>query len=677
MNNTKFNLLNYFSNKHKNQIETLIKIPTKEDDIQLYNSLIPNSTKSKLSVYLKLLAFNPFLTKINRREITLDIQLKKQQFENTKEYLFHYNRSLAKEKEKLIMNSIFENNREITINDKISRIYYLFDIPDFFAYNYILQILNCGLPINLNYYIKATSRTTYLAMLRTRRAILQSKQFERQARGSDNDPHIEKEALEVDHLINDMVSGGQKTFLVSIYATITADTIEKLNDYCYTFDNLTKQLEILFYTRTFQQKDSLPAILPLANDTIKEKLNLQTQAVVEMLPFLAKNIQDNSGFYLGTSRTNINSMIIFDPFKARNANILILGTSGSGKSVTSKSLLLKLVMRQVQCIIIDPEGEYLSITNHCGGKNISFGQGRGLNIFDLEFVSEESRRNHIAVLKNFFRFIIDDSKYSDSKLDLILTKLYNQKPSSKVVESKINDKIKNIKIKNIINDQLSKPTATTTKKRMTKKVAPNPISMEQFIAIARADKVDFLEDLLKLTEGSLAGIFDSNDKLDFDSEVINFDLSNLGNDQLKLPVMYLVASIIDNLIDRADKKRMIFIDEAHLFLNRQFTREFYIRLQKTARKRQSGVVSITQNAEDYRDEGGSKTILTQAETVILLKQHTASINFLRQMQIFDLSEDEYNELYSLERGEAILFREQEHIYLYIEPFESEWEFIGT
>lgn len=672
MNNTKFNLLNYFSNKHKNQIETLIKIPTKEDDIQLYNSLIPDSTKSKLSVYLKLLGFNPFLTKINKREITLDIQLKKQQFESTKEYLFHYNRSLAKEQEKLIMNSIFENNREITINDKISRIYYLFDIPDFFAYNYILQILNCGLPINLNYYIKATSRTTYLAMLRTRRAILQSKQSERQARGSDNDPHIEKEALEVDHLINDMVSGGQKTFLVSIYATITADTIEKLNDYCYTFDNLTKQLEILFYTRTFQQKDSLPAILPLANDTIKEKLNLQTQAVVEMLPFLAKNIQDNSGFYLGTSRTNINSMIIFDPFKARNANILILGTSGSGKSVTSKSLLLKLVMRQVQCIIIDPEGEYLSITNHCGGKNISFGQGRGLNIFDLEFVSEESRRNHIAVLKNFFRFIIDDSKYSDSKLDLILTKLYNQKPSSKVVESKIDDKIKNI-----INDQLSKPTATATKKRITKKVAPNPISMEQFIAIARADKVDFLEDLLKLTEGSLAGIFDSNDKLDFDSEVINFDLSNLGNDQLKLPVMYLVASIIDNLIDRADKKRMIFIDEAHLFLNRQFTREFYIRLQKTARKRQSGVVSITQNAEDYRDEGGSKTILTQAETVILLKQHTASINFLRQMQIFDLSEDEYNELYSLERGEAILFREQEHIYLYIEPFESEWEFIGT
>ena len=581
------------------------------------------------------------------------------------------------------MNSVFENNREVTVNDKISRIYYLFDIPDLFAYHYILQILNCGLPINLNYYIKATNKSHYLRMLRTRRAILQGKQVERMNRGSDNDPHIEKESLEVDHLIDEMVSGGQKTFMVSIYATITANTVEKLNDYCHTFDNLTKQLEMLFYPQTFKQKDSLPAVLPLANDTIKEKLNLQTQAVVEMLPFLAKNIQDNTGFFLGTSRTNTNSMIIFDPFKARNANILILGTSGSGKSVTSKSLLLKLVMRQVQCIILDPEGEYLSITEHCGGKNISFGQGRGLNIFDLQFVSEESKRNHIAVLKNFFKFIIDDSKYSDSKLDLILTKLYNQKGVDKV--ENIETKKSSGKTKVDKKAELSTSKSNMPSKNINTKIdnntinntSNNPISMTEFIKIAKAEKVDFLEDLLKLTEGSLAGIFDSNDRLDFDSEILNFDLSNLGNDQLKLPVMYLVASIIDNLIDRADKQRMIFIDEAHLFLNREFTREFYIRLQKTARKRQAGVVSITQNAEDYRDEGGSKTILTQAETVILLKQHTASINFLRQMQIFDLSEDEYNDLYSLQQGEAILFREQEHIYLYIEPFESEWEFIRT
>ena len=549
----------------------------------------------------------------------------------SKEYLFHYNKQKARDLESKIMNSIEEHNREIVINDTFSRIYYLSDIPDVFGYQYILQILNSGLPLNISYHITATNKGGYLRMLRTRRAILIGSQNERQKRGSDNDPEIEKEILDLDHLIEDIINDGKRAFLVGIYATITGNSKEELVDYCHEFEDITSQRDMVFYPKTFQQKASLPSVLPLATDTINEKINLQTDAVVELFPFLSRNIQDDSGFYLGISRTNYNSLIIFDPFKARNANIMILGTSGSGKSVTSKSLLLKLVMRQVQCIIIDPEGEYVPITKKCGGEVISFGEGSGLNIFDLDFKDNEARRNHIAVLKNFFKFIIDEHKYSDSKLDLILTKLYESKE----------------------------------------------LNMKNFVSIAEGENIEFLEDLQKLTNGSLSGIFDSTQKLDFKRDVICFDLSNLGNDNLKLPAMYLVASIVDNLIDRADQKRMIFIDEAHLFLNREFTREFYIRLQKTARKRQAGVVSITQNAEDFKEEQGTKTILTQAETVILLKQHTSSINFLQRMQIFDLSKDEYNQLFSLDKGEAILFREQEHIYIKIDPFENEWEYIST
>jgi conjugal transfer ATP-binding protein TraC len=471
-----------------------------------------------------------------------------------------------------------------------------------------------------------------------------------------------------------MVNDGKKAFLVSLYATITGNTHEELVSNCEEFEDLTNQRDLSFSPRTFNQKQSLPSILPLAKDVGNEKIPLQTDAVVELFPFLARNIQDNSGFYLGVSRTNFNSPIIFDPFKARNANIMILGTSGSGKSVTSKSLLLKLVMKQIQCIILDPEGEYNAITEKCDGQVISFGQQRGLNIFDLEFHSEEARRNHISVLKNFFKFVIDDEKYSDSKLDKILTELYNSnadylqslQDSDLVIGTKTSSKVK-----------VSKSKVRTTVKENQETVPVSKLNMSNFIDIAKKHKVPFLEDLEKLTTGSLAGIFDSTQRLDLTSNVINFDLSNLGSNSLKLPAMYIIASIVDNLIDRADQKRMIFIDEAHLFLNREFTREFYIRLQKTARKRQAGVVSITQNAEDYREEMGAKTILTQAETVILLKQHTASVNFLMNLKIFDLSEREFNDLYSLEQGQAILFREQEHINIQIKPFENEWEFIRT
>lgn len=566
--------------------------------------------------------------------------------EETKEYMHFYNKKKSKKSEQRYMSSILENNRELLVNDTFARIYNLLELPEVLYYQYTLAILNSGIPHSLSYQIKSTNKSVYLQMLRTRRSILIGKQNERMKRGSDNDPDTDKEINEVEKLIEEMVNDGKKAFLVSLYATITGTTREELIANCEEFEDLTRQRDLVFSPRTFNQKESLASILPLAKDVGNEKIPLQTDAVVELFPFLARNIQDNSGFYLGVSRTNFNSPIIFDPFKARNANIMILGTSGSGKSVTSKSLLLKLVMKQIQCIILDPEGEYNAITNKCEGQVISFGDQRGLNIFDLEFSSQEARRNHITVLKNFFRFIIDEDKYSDSKLDKILSELYN------------------------INQPLDTEQADNPD-------LESKLHMTNFLAIAKKQQVPFLEDLEKLSTGSLAGIFDSRERLDLSSNVINFDLSNLGNDNLKLPAMYIIASIIDNLIDRADKKRMIFIDEAHLFLNRQFTREFYIRLQKTARKRQAGVVSITQNAEDYREEMGAKTILTQAETVILLKQHTASVNFLMKLKIFDLSEREFNQLYSLDKGEAILFREQEHINIQIEPFQSEWEFIST
>jgi conjugal transfer ATP-binding protein TraC len=579
---------------------------------------------------------------------------KDQEVELTKEYLYHYNQKRAKLDEKKLMNSITENNREMVINDTFSRIYNLIELPEVLAYHCILAILNSGIPLSLSYQIKSTNKFTYINMLRTRKAVLTGSQSERQRRGSDNDPNIEKEINEVEALIEEMVNDGKKVFLVSLYVVVTGKDRDSLIENCNEFEDLTSQRELSFAIRTFTQKQTLPSVLPLAKDTASEKVTLQTDAVVELFPFLSRNIKDNSGFYLGVSTTNYNSPIIFDPFSARNANMLILGTSGSGKSVTSKSLLLKLVMRQVQCIILDPEGEYNEITQKCGGQSISFGEKKGLNIFDIEFRSEESRRNHIVVLKNFFKFVIDESKYSDSELDELITKFY------KMSENK-DCEVKKSK---------SKPNSKNSAKSSN-------LSMKDFVALAKSEKVAFARDLLKLTEGSMAGIFDSTESLDLNNAVINFDLSNLGSYDLKLPAMYIIASIVDNLIDRADKKRMIFIDEAHLFLNRDFTREFYIRLQKTARKRQAGVVSITQNAEDFREESGAKTILTQAETVILLKQHIASVNFLQNLQIFDLSKDEFNRLYTFEQGEAILFREQEHINIQIEPFENEWEVIKT
>jgi type IV secretory pathway VirB4 component len=195
---------------------------------------------------------------------------------------------------------------------------------------------------------------------------------------------------------------------------------------------------------------------------------------------------------------------------------------------------------------------------------------------------------------------------------------------------------------------------------------------------AKKDKeIKFVEDLEQLRTGSLGGIFDSDRPVRLNSDILCFDLSDLKTDEKKIPAMYLLGTIINRLIDDGARRRMIFIDEAHKLLVNEQTTTFYVDLVKTARKRKAGVVSITQNPEDFKESNNAKTILTQAETSILLKQAPASINYIKEKGLFQLTDRELADLPTFGVGEALFIREKEHIYMNIFPFESEKEIVFT
>jgi type IV secretory pathway VirB4 component len=190
-------------------------------------------------------------------------------------------------------------------------------------------------------------------------------------------------------------------------------------------------------------------------------------------------------------------------------------------------------------------------------------------------------------------------------------------------------------------------------------------------------QINFVDDILQLSEGSLGGLFNNYNKIDLNADIICFDLSNLNTDDKKIPATYLLGNIINKLIEKGDRRRMIYIDEAHKLLINEATTAFYVDLVKTARKRKAGVVSITQNPEDFKESNNSKTIITQAETTILLKQATASINYINRFNLFQLTDRECTDLSSFAIGEALFIREREHIYVDIFPFASEKPLVFT
>ncbi len=96
---------------------------------------------------------------------------------------------------------------------------------------------------------------------------------------------------------------------------------------------------------------------------------LLASSVANLYPFAYSGKTDAHGFYLG--RDKFGSNILVD-FNARaddktNANILILGNSGQGKSYLLQLILCNLREAGMNVICLDPEIEFEDLTNNLGG----------------------------------------------------------------------------------------------------------------------------------------------------------------------------------------------------------------------------------------------------------------------------------------------------------------------
>ena len=86
------------------------------------------------------------------------------------------------------------------------------------------------------------------------------------------------------------------------------------------------------------------------------KRNVLTLGAANCYPFTAYELCDDNGILLGVNKHN-NSLIIVDIFDSRiykNANIAILGTSGSGKTFTMQLMALRMRRKGIQVFIVAP-----------------------------------------------------------------------------------------------------------------------------------------------------------------------------------------------------------------------------------------------------------------------------------------------------------------------------------
>ena len=398
------------------------------------------------------------------------------------------------------------------------------------------------------------------------------------------------------------------------------------------------------------------ALDPLA----KEARGISSNTVAACYPWVFAHTSDPGGVRLGES----DGLPVFINFFRRdservNSNMVIVGKSGSGKSYATKSLLANLAAEDAKIFILDPENEYTELAANLHGQIINVGNAQygRLNPFQIITALEDdeageegpggSYATHLQFLEEFFRQIMPDcGKDAMEYLNTLVDRVYltrNITPDTDLSKLRPSD----YPIFDDLYDEVLREFQSSD----------NPFTR------------DLLRTLMNYiskfsTGGRNANIWNGPSTVTTDENFTVFNFQSMlanRNNTIANAQMLLVLKYIDNEIIknrdyntkyRANRKIVVVIDEAHVFIDTKFpiALDFMFQLAKRIRKYNGMQIVITQNIKDFV---GSEE---------LARKSTAIINACQYSFIFSLAPNDMQDLVTLyEKAGGINEMEQEQI----------------
>ena len=381
-------------------------------------------------------------------------------------------------------------------------------------------------------------------------------------------------------------------------------------------------------------EEGLKTTLPMGKDRVLVTRNMDTTSLATTFPFTTSELTANEGILYGLNEHN-DSLIIFDRFTLENANSVVFGKSGGGKSYMVKLEIMRSLMFDAEVIVIDPENEYETLAHTLGGEYIRFrfGSQTKLNPFDLALLGSEVEgqtelSQKILSLHGFFRVVMGKlTPTEDALLDRALMLTYKQK--------------------GITPD----PSTHSKEPPLMEDLYKTLVGMEEQLAKGLADRIE------KFVKGSLVGIFDQQTNIAIRNQLTVFSIRDL-EDELRPIAMYLILDFIWNKIRNDRKRRLLIVDEAWYMMKYPDSAQFLYGIAKRARKYYLGLTTITQDVEDFLSTEMGKAIIQNSSMQILLKQSTAAIETVAQ--VFYLSEGEKHLLLAADIGQGLFFAGPAH-----------------
>ncbi len=418
-------------------------------------------------------------------------------------------------------------------------------------------------------------------------------------------PVLEKEIIDLEGLRNLIQRNEDKLFFVTIFISITCESLEKLNEKSKVLEAEMNKKTAMVRNLIFKQVDGLKMMLPIGEYTMSGfERNMVSGGVATLMPITNPNVSHNKGVYLGRNYyTNapiyLNTFI--GPPNLPNPHIFICGTSGAGKSVSLKLMAERnIVTYNCSAFFIDVEGEYAKLVQKLGGKTIKIRQGEstGINPFELEkdykgnkeFLNIMDKVADIRALlstiaRNYMGRTLNGTEITE--IEIVVNQLY--------AERGINDDINSIYERNKGKLNNGKYVVGKVKKKMP------TLSDFQKKLDERGKCKELAEILIPFLKGNSLGIFDCESTIFSNEDIISFDMSEIKDEFTKLYSSFVILTWVWQkfILKNREKKKLIVCDEAWLFLKYKESADFLATVARRGRKYNTPLLIGSQFIDEF------------------------------------------------------------------------------
>ena len=468
--------------------------------------------------------------------------------------------------------------------------------------------------------------------------------------------------------------GEENLFYLILCLGTYANNTEDLENNLQRIESYAVSAGLTPIRANYRQEQALKALMPLVkfDKSIQEitARNVLTSGLVSSYPFVSNELFDEKGILIGTNSFDKSIILLdrFDTNKYKNANMFVVGTSGSGKSYFTKLMISRNRFLNIIQFVIDPDREYTSLCKKLSGSIVKFGADGNINPFDIRetFLEKDESylKTKIAKLNIFFSFIFENMDSEEKTL----------------LEEKI---IECYKKRGITEDNESLFEENEKSKILRKKRFKNSEEMpkmEDLFELLKKDKrlKKYAQILKPYVSGSL-GFFNNYTSIDTNNKLVIVDVHDISEDTIPL-VMFVVTDYFWDVIkSNKNDRKILYLDEVWKLINKnQISAEFVFKMFKTIRKFGGGATAITQDVSDFfmLDEGKyGKGIINNSSTKCIFQLEENDIETLEKT--IKISDEEKYRLLNMKRGTAIIHAGRNTIMADIVASKKEHEYIST